>query len=202
MRGTRITIVAVALLLPLAGCTGRRVVVRPDPATLGSAALPAQFSAIGVRALPDASVHPPAGEPVAGFASAVEKSGMADAVYYPMRPGDSVDAVLDTRIDVTFDENSGSNFAKAFFTGFTMLLLEPFFWYDYDYVLSGQVDVVRPDGSSVRVNAVTTATSAVKFFSLNEERSAEGEALSRGKESLYRQLLTEIQRSSTVAASP
>ena len=33
--------------------------------------------------------------------------------------------------------------AKAFFTGFTLFLLEPAFWYDHDYTLIGDVDVIK-----------------------------------------------------------
>lgn len=192
MRYDRIQVATLTTLLAFAGCSGTSVVVRPDPQGL-SPTTSKQFSTIGVRAEPAASVFPAAGEPVSGFASALDQSGIADRVYYPMRPDDSTDAVFDTQIDVTCDRNSGSNFVKAFFTGFTMFLLEPFFWFEQDYVLSGNVDVVKASGSRLRLNATTTATASVKFLSLNEADKLEGEALQRGKESLYRQLLGQLQ---------
>jgi len=190
-----------AMAIVAVGCTGRSVVVRPDPQSL-SATAPRQFAALGVRAVPAAYVYPAAGEPVAGFASTLERSGVSEKVYYPIRPDDTVDAVLDTQIDVTFDQNNGSNFAKAFFTGFTMFLLEPLFWYEYDYVLSGKVDVVKQNGSRLRLDATSTGTFGVKFFSLAEANEGEGETLRQAKESLYRQMLGQLAGRTTSNPSP
>jgi hypothetical protein len=184
-----------------AACTGTSVVVRPDPNTL-PASTSKRFSSVGIKDVPPARVYPPAGNPVAGFALAVERSGVAEKVFYPPRPDDQTDATLDTKIDVTFDPHTGASFAKAFFTGFTLFLLEPIFWYDFDYVLSGNVEVIRPSGSRLTLNAAAAATMSAKWLSLSQVQNLEGETLTKAKDSLYRQLLGQLSQVPSPTTDP
>lgn len=178
-------------MLLLASCTGTKIVVQPPvdsvPATFSN-----EFAAVGVRELTSDHVYGSAGNVVQGFANELRTTGLVSETYFPARPDDPVDVTLDTRIDVTVNQNTGSAMVKAFFTGLTMFLLEPAFWYHIDYKLVGHVDVLHGNRKLGELDADSDARMSMKFLSLSEQQTLEGKALSEAKKSLYRQLLDDL----------
>jgi len=175
----------------IAGCTGTNMTVTPAPDTLQMTVVKG-CGVVALKETPAEQVYPPAGNLVPGFATALEKSGLAAKVYYPSRPDDKVDLTLDARFDVLFDANMGSNMVKSFFTGLTLFVLEPVFWFDYNYNLKGNVAIVRDNARVQTLDAVTDAEMSMKFLSLGEVQQLEGNTLNKAKESLYKQLLIQL----------
>ena len=184
-------LILTCLVLLVSGCTGSVVNVNPDPASL-KVAISKKCGSIAVKEASSVHVYPPAGNLVPGLVNSLERSGLFDKVYYPSRPDDKVDMILDSKFDVIFEPNMGSNMTKAFFTGFTLFLLEPVFWYDYDYKLSGQIDIKKEENKTGTITAATDSSMSMKFLSLSEAVKLEGETLAKSKESLYKQLLMKL----------
>lgn len=176
-----------------AGCTGTSMTINPDPDMLPMSVVKG-CGAVAIKETPAEHVYPPAGNLVPGFATALEKSGLAEKVYYPARPDDKVNLTLDARFDVKFDANMGSNLTKSFFTGLTLFILEPAFWYNYNYELKGNVAIVRENARLQTLEAASDAEMSMKFLSLGEAQQLEGNTLNKAKESLYRQLLIELNK--------
>ena len=128
------------------------------------------------------------------FSSEIRKAKVAKEVYYPVRPDDKAEIVLESQFNVALDPHSGSQFAKAFFTGFTFFILEPLFWYDFDYTLSGTVDVVKNGKVIKQLSAVTDATLSFKMLSSGIVPSLEAETLAKAKKSLFQQLINDVGR--------
>lgn len=149
---------------------------------------------MAVKEVPADKVYPPAGNLVPGFANALERSGLADKVYYPTRPDDKTDLTLDAKFDVVFDPNMGANLTKSFFTGLTLFILEPVFWYNYGYELAGQVDVLK-NGTKVKTfSARSEGEMSMKFFPLAEAQTLEGKTLKKSKEPFFNQLLIDFDK--------
>ncbi len=182
-----------ALAALLSGCTGTRMTVLPDlggePTTYAG-----PCGTVAVRESTPDRVYPPAGNPVPGFADALRESGLAKTVYYPSRPDDKVDYVMDAKFDVLFHPNMGSNLTKSFVTGLTLFLLEPVFWFDYDYSLTGEVSLYHGPVKVAVVRGSTESEMGMKFLSLGEAVNLEGETLSQSKKNLYRQLLQKLEK--------
>lgn len=177
------------VVFAITGCTGTQIKLSREPTTYP---LGQTYDSIGVRDVPATKTLPVAGNLTEAFSNEIRTSGFAKYVYYPLRPDDKVDIALDSQFDVEQDTHSGSLFAKAFFTGFTFFLLEPAFWYDFDYKLSGNVNVLK-DGKVVKQAAATTdATISAKWLSLSKLPALEAEALNRAKKSLFQQLMQSI----------
>jgi len=179
------------VLVSATACTGTTVLVTPSedafPATHAQ-----RFESLGVREVPSDREYPPAGNLTSAWVAELRASGIAANIYYPLRPDDDVDLILDSGFDVTFNANSGSNMAKSFFTGLTLFLLEPFFWYHFDYNLSGNVDVKVQDKTVSTIEKEAVARMSMKFLSLGEAQKLEGEVLGRSKRSLFRQVIQEL----------
>ncbi len=188
--GKILYVIATACLI-CAGCTGTNLSVHPDPAYLPMN-VTKRCGAVAVKETPADHVYPPAGNLVPGFAIALKKSGLAEKVFYPARPDDQVDLTLDAKFDVLFDANAGANLTKSFFVGLTLFLLEPALWYDFDYNLTGKVEVLRGNAQPQTLQAASDAEISMKLLSLGETQKLEGEALPKTKESLYRQLLLKL----------
>jgi len=193
MRGPYKIVCTVAMLLICEGCTGTNMNVNPDPASL-QINVAKRCGAVAVKETPADHVYPPAGNLVPGFVSALEKSGLADKVFYPSRPDDKVDLTLDAKFDVLCDVNAGSNMTKSFFTGFTLFLLEPIFWYNFDYELKGKVDIMRENVKIATLQAASESEMSMKFLSLSETQKLEGDTLNKTKESLFKQLLIDLSK--------
>lgn len=185
--------VAMLLCYLIAGCTGTNMTVNPAPDTSQMTVVKG-CGAVAIKETPAEHVYPPAGNLVPGFAAALEKSGLAAKVYYPARPDDKVDLTLDARFDVLFDANMGSNLTKSFFTGLTLFILEPVFWFNYNYDLKGNVTVVRGSARVQTLEAASDAEMSMKFLSLGEAQQLEGNTLNKAKDSLFRQLLIQLNK--------
>ena len=70
------------------------------------------------------------------------------------------------------DPHSGSAFAKSFFTGLTLFIIDPLFF--------------------KQLSAVTDATMSVKWLSLGKVTSLEVETVDKAKKSLFQQLISDI----------
>jgi hypothetical protein len=179
----------IILILTVTGCTGTQVKLSHEPITQSSNQA---YNSVGVRDVPAIKSLPLAGNLTEAFSNEIRTSGFAKDVYYPVRPDDKVDIVLDSQFSAEVDTHSGSMFAKAFFTGFTLFLLEPVFWYDIDYKLAGNVNVLK-DGKLVKqATAATDATISAKWLSLSKLPALEAEALYKAKKSLFQQLMQAI----------
>ncbi len=176
--------------LVFTGCTGTRMAIVP-PLSGDTRPMPQKYTAVGIREVPADLVYPPAGHPGRDFAREVELSGIAKTVYYPTRPDDRVDAVFEVKVDVTMDPHMGALLAKSFVTGLTLFLLEPAFWYDFDYTFDGTVDVVQ-QGRRTPVHAKATGSIGMKWLSLGQAQKMETDVIRRTRRTLFRQLLAEI----------
>lgn len=127
-----------------------------------------------------------------GFANQLTESGLIGNVYYPARPDDKADLTLNSKFDVVFESNGGSNMVKAFLTGFTFFILEPVFWYDFDYKLQAKVDVVQDNVKVDTLHAHTDARMSAKFLSLSDAQVLEGQTLKEAKQSLFRQIMQKL----------
>jgi hypothetical protein len=179
------------LLVFLSGCTGTRMLVDPDPSSL-QVAITKKCGNVAVKEIPPDRTYPPAGNLVPAFARELERSGLFEAVYYPSRPDDKVDLTIDSKFNVKFHP-SGGNMPKAFFTGLTLFLLEPAFWFDFYYAWDGHVDVYTGKTISKTIEAKTTANIGMKFLSMGQAQVLEGDVLKNGSTSLYRQLIIQLQ---------
>jgi hypothetical protein len=173
----------------MTGCTGTQLKLSHEPTTQS---FNQPFTAVGVRDVPSTKTLPMVGNLTEAFSNELRTSGFAKAVYYPLRPDDVVDIALDSQFNVEADTHSGSMFAKSFFTGFTLFLLEPFLWYDIDYKLSGNVNVMKEGKLVQQATATTDATISAKWLSLSKLPALEAEALSKAKKSLFQQLMQAI----------
>lgn len=176
----------------LVGCTGTRMNISPPPDGL-TGTFPQKFNAVGVKEIPADKVYPPAGHPAQDFARELELSGISKTVYFPSRPDDKVDAVLETKVDVAMDPHMGSLMLKSFVTGLTLFILEPAFWYDFDYALVGRVDVVQ-EGKRTPIEAKTDASIGMKWLSLGQAQNLEIEAMKKSKQSLFRQVIEKLSK--------
>jgi hypothetical protein len=183
-------IIAVAAFF-IIGCTGTEIKIRPENALIAQNNI-GPYTTIGVKDVSSGTSLPQAGNMTEAFSNELRKSGITKEVYYPFRPDDKADIVLESQFNVALDPHSGSAFAKAFFTGFTFFILEPLFWYDYDYTFSGTVDVVKNGKIIKQLSAVTDATMSVKWLSLGKVTSLEVETVDKAKKSLFQQLISDI----------
>lgn len=196
---TNILIAAISVFI-LTGCTGTQIKITPEPTSLEQK-INNSYAAVGTRDIPAEKTLPVAGNLTEAFSNEIRSSGFAKEVYYPFRPNDAVDMALDSKFNVTLDPHSGSMFAKSFFTGFTLFLLEPFLWYDFDYSLSGDVSVIKNGKIIKQVSAKTDATVSTKWLSLSEAPALESEALTKAKKSLFWQLMHKIGQDSSLRSN-
>ena len=182
-------LLSIIVILAITGCTGTQVKLNHEPTTQS---FNQPYTAVGVRDVPATKTLPIAGNLTEAFSNELRTSGFAKEVYYPLRPDDKVDIALDSQFNVEADTHSGSMFAKSFFTGFTLFLLEPVFWYDIDYKLSGNVNVMKDGKLLKQVTATTDATISAKWLSLSKLPALEAEALVKAKKSLFQQLMQAI----------
>ena len=183
-------IIAVAAFF-IIGCTGTEIKIRPENALIAQNNI-GPYTTIGVKDVSSGTSLPQAGNMTEAFSNELRKSGVTKEVYYPFRPDDKADILLESQFNVALDPHSGSAFAKAFFTGFTFFILEPLFWYNYDYTFSGTVDVVKNGKIIKQLSAVTDATMSVKWLSLGKVTSLEVETVDKAKKSLFQQIISDI----------
>ena len=180
-----------SLSIILTGCTGVRSSVRPDPSTL-QAKYSQKFVGIGLKDVPGDRLYPPAGRITDSFARDLEVSGIAKNVYYPARPDDPTELVLESKFDIAMDPHMGSLMAKSFLIGLTLFILEPVFWYDFDYAMTANVDLIKNGQRYKSITAKTDATIGMKWLSLSEAQTLEGDALKNSKQSLSRQIIKKL----------
>jgi len=187
------TLAIVAVLGLISGCTGTKMAIHPE---FGDASPKYEglCGSVAVREVTPDKLYPPAGNLVPGFADVLRESGLAKEVYYPARPDDKVDHTIDAKFDVFFEPNMGSNMAKSFTTGLTLFLLEPVFWYNYNYSMKGEVGLYRGPLKVSTVRSESDAEMQMKFLSLGQAVNLEGETLKQCKQALYRQLLGELKK--------
>lgn len=175
----------------LIGCTGTEVIVKPEISPLANYESKS-IEKVGVVKNQGDFNYAPAGNLVDDFVTDFQRRHIVKEVYYPLRPDDEVDLVLDAKFNVRADNHSGSAFVKSFFTGFTFFLIEPIVWYDVDYKLDGSIGLIK-DGILIKtINAQTDATISMKWLSLGSATQLETEALTKAKKTLYEQLIRDI----------
>lgn len=178
--------------LSLIGCTGTEMIVKPDPNTQ-STTVAKRFQSVGVKPKQsDYPSYPGAGNIADGFANIIDESGLSKQVFYPLRPDDKPEIVFDSQFSARADTHGGANFAKAFFTGFTLFLLEPVIWFNYDYILEANVGVLKNGERIQTINARSDVTLSAKWLSLSDLQRMEPEALTKAKRALYFQILRDV----------
>ena len=170
------------------GCTGTQIKVTPIPQSVYSYYLQPPYEKIGVNSIKtsDSTITD-------GFASALKETGFAKTVFYPMRSDDKTDIILDSQFKLSADEHTGAGYAKNFFTLLTLFLLEPAFWYDIDYTLEGSAIILKEGKRVGQVNAQSEATVSAKLLSLDDLGKISVEALEKAKQSLYYQMIRNVQ---------
>jgi hypothetical protein len=186
-------LISIATSLLLAGCTGKEIIIRPEN-TLFSPSVGNSYSTVGLKDATTVRTIPVVGNVTEAFGNEMKSSGFAKEVYYPLRPDDNTEITLESKFKAEIDTHSGSAFVKSFITGFTMFILEPFLWYDFDYRFSGEVLIFK-DGKMIKqTSAVSDATMSVKWLSLSDVASLEAETIIKLKKSLFNQLLNDIRK--------
>ena len=180
-----------SLSIVLTGCTGVRSSVRPDSSTL-QAKYNQKFVGIGLKDVPGDRLYPPAGRITDSFARDLEVCGIAKNVYYPARPDDPTELVLESKFDIAMDPHMGPSMAKAFCTGLTLFILEPLFWYNFDYNLTANVDLIKNGQRYKSITARTDADMGMKWLSLSKAVTLEADTLKNAKESLSRQIIQKL----------
>jgi hypothetical protein len=179
----------VTVALGLTACTGSEIVVRPDPSTIDTN-FRSNCGTIAIKESTASRVYPAAGNLVPDFANALEQSGLAEKVLYPIRPDDKPDITLDVKFDVVADLNRGGNAAKSIFIGLTFFLIEPILWLDYDYSVTGQVDIIKGNARAQTLNPKAYAEMSIKWLSIDSLQNLEQDTLTKLKSSVYKQFLT------------
>lgn len=177
----------------LSSCTGTNVSVNPDPNTYYGSSR-SSCGAIAIREIPGSRIYPAAGNLIPDFARSLERSGLASKVYYPSRPDDKVDMVIDAKFDTTSDKNIASNMVQAFFTGLLLFIPEPIIWYDYDYAIDGQIDIIKNGNRMATLTPKVTSKASVKWLSLSSLENVEQTTLVKSKDSIYKQIITDLSR--------
>ena len=190
----KIKLIFIALItFILVGCTGAEIKIKPENSLLDQRIIDS-YSAVGLLDTTTGKNLPSVGNLTEAFSHEIRSSRIAKDVYYPARPDDKTEVTFESNFNSELDTHSGSAFAKSFLTGFTFFIVEPFFWYDFDYRLSGTVDVLK-DGKVIKQStALTDATVSVKWLSLGDVSKLESEAISKAKKSLFYQLLNDIKK--------
>ena len=191
MKATTSSLLLLIFIVILTGCTGTQIMVDPEPGALdlkGSGTC----GNVAVKEMTPDKTYPPAGNLTPGFAAELERSGLFANVYYPSRPDDRVDLVINTKFNIIFDPNMGSGMTKSFLTGLTLFLLEPVFWYDYDYEFDGKIDLYEGKVLKRTYEAQTSAEMKMKFLSLGEAVTLESDTLTKAKASIYSQLVKKV----------
>ena len=191
MRGYACRSVVVAAMF-LTGCSGVRLQVLPDPATVQLPPVTGRCGTVAVRELTPDRVYAPAGNLAAGFARELVLSGLFDTVYYPSRADDTADLTLEGKFDVGFEPHAAANVARSMGVWGSLFLLEPAIWYEYGYDLAGRVTVAGGQRPVRPIVAAAHAGMRVRFLSLADVYGLEQEALDAAKRSLFRQLLAAI----------
>jgi hypothetical protein len=173
------------------GCTGTQIKISPESSAVDQS-FNSPYALVGVKEVPAEKKLAVTGNLTEAFSNEIRSTGFAKEVYYPLRPNDKTDVTLDSQFNAEVDRHSGATFAKGFFTGFTLFIFEPLIWYDFDYTLAGNVDVIKDGKIIKRVNAKTDATVSVKWLSLSDLAKLQDEALIKAKKSLFQQLIHDM----------
>jgi hypothetical protein len=130
----------IVAILVLTGCTGTEVRVTPE---VSNNIYNQPYETLGVRPVTADKTIKEVGDMNNDFATSLRTSGIAKEIYYPLRLADNPEVTLDTKFESSLDTHGGALAFKAFFTGLLMFLPEPFFWYDFDYSLTGEVSIFK-----------------------------------------------------------
>lgn len=141
MTWTRGLLIAVIVGVTLSGCSGYRIIksdfVTPSaPSSASPLPLVVGLNVTGQTLTGGFSDMGPA------FASRLTNAGLYKTVLYPVRTDDKIDLLIEAKFSGTFVADS-SSFAKAFLTGFFMLLPSPFVEYEHHYKASGAVSFMQ-----------------------------------------------------------
>jgi hypothetical protein len=180
-------LLSVIVILMITGCTETQVKITPESITQ---TFNQPYNSVGVRDVPAEKTLPFIfGNLTEAFSNEIRTSGFSKDVYYPFRPDDKVDMILDSQFNVEMDTDNVAFLAKVFLTVFTLFLLEPVFQYDFDYKLAGNINVLK-DGKIVKkISATTNVTIST---TINDMSAVQAEVLVIARKSLFQQLMQSI----------
>jgi hypothetical protein len=166
---SRTSILIFIILLSICGCTGTRVIVKPELSTIK----PPTTKGCGKIAVTEINTDGSTSKIPSGlvleFAKHLEKSGLFDEVYCPVRDSDKFNLSLDAKFDGKLKTNGGANHLRSAIVGLSLFLFEPFVWYEFNFDLTGHVDVKREGQIVASINSDTKVDLHQKFFSTGDE---------------------------------
>lgn len=177
----------------LSGCSGVKITVNPEPSMV-TGSNDYKCGSVALKETRPSLIFSPAGNLVPDFARALERSGMFENVYYPSRPDDKVDLVLDAKFDLVVDPHGGSLMAKSFLTGLLLFIPEPFIWYDIGYNANGQVDLLKDKALIATSSPRVDSEISLKFLSMFDLQQLQSEIIVKVKDSLYKQAINDLSR--------
>ena len=180
--------IIIALMLLISGCTGTKIIVKPDPSSIK----PSTEKNCGVVAVKEAGENFVYSGDVQLFAKELEKSGLYDKVYYPARHDDKVDLILDTKFIGKLTHDKVVGFTQSIIIGLSLFILEPVFWYDYYLDFNGKVAIVVNDNVVDTIESNTHTQMSVKWLSLMSIDNVAVQALKASSESMFKQIINEL----------
>jgi len=187
------SLLMLSILLFISGCTGTKVNVYPSTSDMNNKC-EHKYASISIKDLPSDYVYPPAGKVVEYFAHELDESGICEEVLYPSRRSDKPDLTLETKFDVQIDPHMGISMLKAFATGLTLFILEPVFWYNFDYEFKGSVNVLKNGEVVDQINKQAESQISMKYLSLANAQKLEGKAIADAKKSLSNQIIMDLNK--------
>ena len=188
-----LVILGIVALSSAYGCTGTRVIVKPDLTSIKPPTTKDCGKVAVTEINADGSASKIPGASVLAFAKYLEHSGLFDEVYCPTRPNDIFSLSIESKFSVKRETNNGLSAAKAFITGLSLFVLEPIFWYEYNYVFSGHVDIIKESKTVASYDAKTDADLSSKLLSLDDLDVLQNKLWPAGIETTFAQLLRDIE---------
>ncbi len=127
------------------------------------------------------------------FKKHLEESGLFEKVYHPTRPTIQTDAELALHLNAQFKADGGLG-AKAFLTGFFMLLPTPLVWYHHKYHAECTLDVMQGGRKLKTYSASAKVVVSHQLFSLGRTDFLEAEGTQATAKLLCARLIEQLEK--------
>ncbi len=166
------------------GCSATRLSITPESESMPRT-FPGSCGQIIVKKMDAGPEQRKFNDALSGFVIALEKSGLADKVYYHLPPKNPVDLMLDLNFEKSEKGYPVGTIFKMLASSFSFGLLMPVFWYDYDYYLITEMEIYKKDQIAHTITAKANTHWSGKLMGLSEIPTE----VTGLQESVYRQLL-------------
>lgn len=181
------------MLFSMYGCTGTRVIVQPEPDSIRPPVAKGCGKIAVTEITADGTSSKIPSALVLEFAKYLEHSGLFDEVYCPVRDNDKFNMSLDAKFDGKLKTNSGPNHVRSAVIGLSLFLFEPFIWYEFNFDLSGHVDVKKEGKTVASFNSNTRADLHQKFFSTGDGEAFQKEVWPASVKATFAQLTRDLE---------